>query len=342
MKREDFDIDLMLNAFIDGELPQRQQTQVQRLIAHDAEVAERLHDLEKCRMLIGSVPVVPAPPDLARGVRAALDESGGEAPVTSAESFGAARRRGARHLMGRRMLAAAAMVGLVALLGAVVYTVLSPRRDSDGSTVAGRPVASLRRYESEPVAAVSEGPAECFVPAESRFIGTVDLRTDDFVAVNAFMGRVISDNAFLRSRNSATGRSSTYQIEGSAQAICLLLNDLESIWDKLGSVDLFVACDKAGAGINIPDVDISQVAEVVKARSDADRTALARDFAAFNGVDELMPGRALAEAVGRRSLPAVTIPRPVLTGNGRQPAKPAGQRREAVVEIVFELSATGR
>ena len=44
-------MDELLNSFIDGELTPRQQTEVQRLIAHEEKVAQRLRQLQKCKML---------------------------------------------------------------------------------------------------------------------------------------------------------------------------------------------------------------------------------------------------------------------------------------------------
>ena len=50
------DIDELLNGFIDDELPPRQHTEVQRLIYHDPEIADRLHQLQRCKMLLGALP----------------------------------------------------------------------------------------------------------------------------------------------------------------------------------------------------------------------------------------------------------------------------------------------
>ena len=46
--------DELLCSFIDGELPLRQQTEVQRLAARDPEVAHRLRQLQNCKNLVGA------------------------------------------------------------------------------------------------------------------------------------------------------------------------------------------------------------------------------------------------------------------------------------------------
>ena len=50
------DIDELLNSFIDGELPQRQQVELRRLMAHDPQIIKRLRELQKCKILLGSLP----------------------------------------------------------------------------------------------------------------------------------------------------------------------------------------------------------------------------------------------------------------------------------------------
>ena len=70
--KENLNIDELLNSFIDDELSPRHQTEVQRLIAHDAEVAERLAELERCKMLVGSLPRAEAPVETKNSVAEAL------------------------------------------------------------------------------------------------------------------------------------------------------------------------------------------------------------------------------------------------------------------------------
>ena len=45
-------IDELLCSFIDGELPPRQKTEVQRMAARDPQVSQRLRQLQNCKHLI--------------------------------------------------------------------------------------------------------------------------------------------------------------------------------------------------------------------------------------------------------------------------------------------------
>ena len=114
--KENPNMDELLNSFIDGELPVRQQTEVQRMIAHDEKIAQRLRQLQKCKILLSSLPVVEAPPQILENVKASLAR---RTPlVEQPTAFDA--HLGARNLLGRTLFAAAAMLGLVGILTAVV------------------------------------------------------------------------------------------------------------------------------------------------------------------------------------------------------------------------------
>ena len=115
-------IDELLSGFIDDELEARQRTEVERLIAHDPKIEQRLVQLQKCRTLIGSLPRAEAPPQILQAVRASLAETSA-APSQEEPAYN--RRMGRIHLLGRRILSAAAMFALVGILGGVIYTIVT-------------------------------------------------------------------------------------------------------------------------------------------------------------------------------------------------------------------------
>ncbi len=53
-------LDELLSSFMDGELNPRQRTEVQRMAAHDPQVARRLQQLQNCRTLYTALPVAKA------------------------------------------------------------------------------------------------------------------------------------------------------------------------------------------------------------------------------------------------------------------------------------------
>lgn len=158
--KENPNIEELLNSYIDGELTERHHIEVQRLISHDAQVAQRLRELQKCKVLVGSLPRAEAPADMLERIESSLET--GAIPAQRSAHFD--EREGARHLLGRKVLAAAAMIGLVAVLGVVVYTIVVPES----------------------------------VPPVVAFEGRLELKTSDLVAVEAVMSRAIEDHDISR------------------------------------------------------------------------------------------------------------------------------------------------
>lgn len=201
-QREEHNVEELLNSFIDGELTQRQRDEVERLIADDARIAQRLRELQKSKMLVGSLPRAEAPAEMADEIKASLE--GMTLSGQRAERFD--ERAGARHLLVRKVLAAAAMIGLVAILSAVVYTIVAPES----------------------------------VPPAAGFRGRLELKTSNLAAVDSFIKKAIEDNGLKYSSPGSRRDKSVYALSCSREGLNLLLADLENIWERFDSATLFV------------------------------------------------------------------------------------------------------
>lgn len=207
---ENPNIEELLNSYIDGELTERENTEVQRLISHDAQVAQRLRELQTSKILVSSLPRAEAPDRILDGVKASL-----ETEVLSSERAWneepSGGRVGVRHLRIRKFLAAAAMVGLVAILGSVVYTIVE--RESPNIP----PVPSV------------------------AFDGRLELKTDAFSTVNTFIVRAIEDKGLSNSISieSQSGKR-VYSLTCSQEELNLLLANLTDAWESCNSTTLFV------------------------------------------------------------------------------------------------------
>ncbi|MGB2806481.1 MAG: hypothetical protein WBC22_01975 [Sedimentisphaerales bacterium] len=206
---ENPEIEELLNSYIDGELTERENTEVQRLISHDAQVAQRLRELQTSKMLVSSLPRAEAPARILDEVKASLEtEALSDERAWNEEPSGG--RAGVRHLMVRKFLAAAAMIGLVAILGGVIYTIVAPENI----------------------------PAE---PAAVAFDGRLELKTDAFSMVNTFIDRAIEDKG-LSNSISVENRSGkrVYSLTCSQEDLNLLLANLTGVWESCNSTTLFV------------------------------------------------------------------------------------------------------
>ncbi len=302
----------LLNSFIDGELPPRQMTEVQRLVDHDEKIAQRLRQLQKCKMLLSSLPVAEAPPQILENVKASLARRTmlGEQPSAFEEE-----RIGARHLLGRRVFAAAAMLGLVSIFAAVVYTIVAP-------TVPPGPVAIERRDLPHRIDIIEPAPT---LVAAAPFSGRLELQTSYLPAVVGFINRAIeehipSDEWFASGQSDAR---EPHALICSSESFNLLLAELDNIWDKLDSATLAVDTEVFGQRIVVDAVTAEQIAGVVNQDNSKRRIEVAKDFAVLNNMAEHLPGREILTALDYSTVDLIIPPKPVQTSNQQTTKKSA-------------------
>lgn len=208
-------IDELLNGLIDGELTQRQRIEVQRLISHNAQIAERLAELQRCKMLVSSLPCAEAPAETAERVKDSLEAR--KPAIWQPEHF--EQGVGARHLLFRRVLAAAAMIGLVAILAGVVYTIVRPASVAD-KTIVVRDWQPTRKAAVEKpatsVAATVEKPVAEIRTAAKGFNGRLELKTSALMAVDAFVSKAIENNGLLSVAGPRHARPEAYMLLAAA------------------------------------------------------------------------------------------------------------------------------
>lgn len=224
--REELDINELLNSFIDGELSERQKTEVQRLIAHDPEIAKCFQQLQKCRMLVASLPYEHAPVDMAEKVKAALERKA----LLAEQPFAIDERRGARHLMFRKVFAAAAMFILVAVLASVVYLIVAPEPTKPAMGFAGR----------------------------------LELKTNNLLAADELINNVIKDNGladFVALKHHRD--KSIYTLSCSRENLSSFLADLENSWDSFNSATLFIETHTPQEPVVVNNVDARQIVNLI-------------------------------------------------------------------------------
>lgn len=307
--KEISNMDELLNSFIDGELPARQQTEVQRLVDHDEKIAQRLQQLQKCKMLLSSLPVTEAPPQILENVKASLAR---KPPLEGFSAF--AERAGTRHLLGRKLFAAAAMLGLVGILTAVVYTIVAPETVTQG-----------------PVAVVA-----------APFSGRLELRTSYLPAVVAFINRAIEDNVpsdeWIASDQSNV--KEPHALICSSESFNLLLAELGNIWDKLDSAHFFVDTEVFGEQVVVDAVTAEQISGIVNQDDSKRRMEVAKDFAVLNNMAEHLPGTRVLTAIDDTTVGLITPPKPVLTSNQKAVKKSPARTKENK-NIHFTITVVG-
>ncbi len=341
--KEDANIDELLNSFLDGEATERERTEVERLIAHDPEIAKRMGELEKCRMLVSSLPYAEAPAKIVEEVKASV----GNMPVRDLEAEAFEQREGARHLLIRQVVSVAAMVALVAVLGVVLYTILGPESFSERPMAADDLKLPAKKIEVEPEGAAQRLMAKAEKPTEGleRFLkgfsGRLELKTRTLIAADASVNRAIEDSGLARyvvSRRD--GGQRVYTVAGSREAVNLLLSDLANIWERFDSTRLIVETGQADEGVVVDNVKTEQIAEIIKQDSPEGRIRVAKDIAAFNRIGEQLPGKEIFAAISYESGDLLTIPKPVLTSSEKPITKPASGA-EAEQKVLLTIVVAG-
>jgi hypothetical protein len=286
-------IEELLNSFMDGELTAKQQTEVEQLIAHDAKIAERLLQLQKCKILVGSMPHAEAPAELLEDIKTSLavGKSFGEQVPTFDE------RAATKYLLVRKVLAAAAMIGLAAVLAVVIHSIVAPDT-------------------------IPEGPFSTSSVIDSPgFSGRLELKTTALIAVDAFINRAIEENGLSDSITPEDRQDRRiYSLSCTRESLNLLLADLGDIWTELDSAKLFVDTEVFGKQVAVNAVTTEQITEIIDQKGSERRIELAKDFAALNNIAEHLPGREILSAMGsgnRNMTSQLRVPKPLLTTGDR-------------------------
>ncbi len=292
---EKTDIDELLSCYVDGEVTERQATEVKRMMLNDPKIAARVAEMQRQRQLLLSMPVESAPADTADAVRMVLERR----TLLNTTSSGGQQVVGALHLMGRKLAAAAAMLALLGVLAILVYMVVMP---GDVKTME----SAMHQPSRETEKAVNT--AAKTVPAQATM--ELLLRTGSPSGLNSVIAKVIEshglwDCAVVDRQLSRT----SYVMTCGSDAIAEVMRELAAVWDKADKKSLSIAA--AGEMPVIVDtVTTEQVVAVLEAPDVPSRVAWARQFAEMNlgGYDS-----AAAEKTPSEDSSTLAIPKPSLT-----------------------------
>jgi hypothetical protein len=252
-------------------------------VARDAEVAQRLRQLQNCKNLVNALPAEQAPVDMLEQVKRSLERQ----TLMGGRSVSRGTRAGVWHLKARRLVAAAAMIALMGGLGAVVYQILAPVQPVAPSyTVATAPrpmqiIPETSGTASAPIVVGSEG-----------FSGRLELRTAALTQADSFIKAAIEDDGlkgFTQSQTLPDRR--VYRIECSREGLDRLVADLGTIWQEFESASLTVNTDQLGEPVVVEPVSFQQTARIISQDSAEASVQVARNAAILNSLAQAMPGR---------------------------------------------------
>jgi len=337
--KTDPNIDELLTGYIDGQLGQRQQIEVKRLIAHDPQIAERLEELEKCRLLVGSLPSDEAPEDLVEQVTASLERR----TLLGIHEDAFDQRRGERHLMFRKVLTAAAMVILIMGLALVIYNIVAPvpmPKKPVAIKMTRAPAVKVASKELEkPATEITKkaAPVEPVLAAQ-QFDGRLELKTKKPLIVSVMINQAIEENGLVDIK---------YPTDITANAITCnsaklnsLLNDLQGIWERVESATLIVQTEKPAGKVIVDFVNTNQIAEIINQNDYETRIKAAKYYAVVNNMTNIMPSKEILADADTDRPELMDVPKPALTSSPKTAADQtkADQKLNLTI-IVIPVSA---
>lgn len=285
-------LDELLNAFVDGEVSDRQATEVKRLMLHDPAIAARVERLQKQRKLMAALPAENAPADMAATVRSMLERR----TLLETSSSGRHHVLGSMHLFSRKAAAIAAMLALLGGLGYLVYSVVGPGMDN-------RVPAILATGQKSGTSVTAAGGRKAVAAATSieLLLKTASFRGLDSVVQKAIDSCGLWDLATVDRQPASVAYSLTCDRESMAR----VLNQMAGAWDKVEQKSLTIASAGEDA-VTVKAVTFAQVAAVIASPDLPSRMASARQFAEAN-TREPTDNDAVAEQ------DKLSIPKPSLT-----------------------------
>lgn len=295
------DIEELMNAVVDGQATQRQQTELKRLMLHDISISEKLARMQRQKQILNALPVEPAPAQLAQDIRAALERRLILENFTSHQQYAPVA-----HF--KRFAAAAAMLLLpLGLLALVVFQIIKP---PSGEPVQYERTADVIDRTTTPAPAVAAAPAAVQLP----FNGILTFKTDQVAAVSTFVEKMIFDQGLINaSMPVRTADMAAYQVKTSPQNMIALVDSLAETWVRSSDVLLTVAVGPDSETVEIANVKIEQLKTLAVEDSTTMFSRLAARYAAANkNAQTFYANKTPDEQVGADNYPPLN--RPILTG----------------------------
>ncbi len=222
-------VDSLIHGFLDGQLNERQQTELKRLAQHNPFIRKDLHALFRQKELLGFLPIEKAPNGLKEEVLARLERR----LILSMESPRPSVRTGRFVLLVRWVSAAAAMVMLpLAILGLLVLQIVKPPEPKTVPVALTAPGQTAEPLQAGEGTASGEGPV--------LVLGTLTFLTEHPIPLNESIKKAVVAHKLLSSASSERFEDrAVYRIQCSQRQMLSLIQMLRPVWE-LSSKPQFV------------------------------------------------------------------------------------------------------
>jgi len=337
MKNYD-EIEELLNGYLDGELDERQQTEIKRLISNDPQIAERLRELESCKKLVNSLGNQSPPEEIIEDIKSALERKTllQETPARSEPA------KGRRELFMRKVVSYAAVILLGAILGTVVYEIIGPTEISNEPQIARRELQ--QKIEIQPGSESTQPAKEQSAVATSEtmqqpdFLKTFEVKVELSTTQPELIASVINNCAKHFPLNFVGPQTSF----GNTATLSLGENELEFLLSEINSV----LPDKSGfrAELNygsestvVENLSFSRFVEFFGSGSPSEIIASTHRAEVSNQLEQTELTRSIESTLTERQ-DLSKIPKPVLTSDIESSLKKDLQPTTEKIFITIEVN----
>ena len=308
------EIEELFSVSIDGEMTQRQQTELKRLLQHHPEMTEQMNVLARQRQLLCSLPVETAPESMVEDIKVRLERR--QILDNTSRIQGLCSRVA---LVRRRFVAAAAMLFLpLGLLGVVVYHIVTPPED----VTVGRPTAiDLLKDDLRMPAPQTAGLA---VAATMPFDGALTLTTErPMLAAQSIEKQIFLQSLEHQTIPNRTAEVITFEIDCPAEALADFMTAMVPLWGQITDSRLTLReTDDSGRTVTIPHVRPEQIQMLIRQTDKMPMLATARQYASATGPLHPTGGSTGTPGGDVPMTPEqLVIPRPVLAWPERDAAQ---------------------
>ena len=329
------EIDELLSAYLDGQLSDRQHTEVKRLLRNDKEVAERLNHLGQQKQLLGAMPIETAPAGMLDTIQASLERQ----YILQKYPQAGRSAAGARQLFTRRLLTAAAMLIIpVGILALVVYMIMSPAAPTTPTTKveAPGPILTANLPEQGPVPRDRMANSPAADTAFSPMSFTLIFKTPEPILVDSLLKKAIFNHSLF---NATVPNLWSYTITTPPNSLIDLMQDLRAAWPKCEGTQLVAFGRTVHSRVEVDRVTPDQMVQLFQQPNAVSALAMAKNLSGLNAVVAGVPSYGMTRTAAYEEWFAENPEMPVRPELA-EPIKPAplkpAEGPRATLHIVIE------
>lgn len=251
---QNHEIDEVLSAYLDGEISERQQTELKRLAQRKPSVHKRLKALKRQKQILRAMPIEKAPATLVDDVRSAIERN----LILDGSSRTDQNIANPKKMLLRRMLATAAMFLVpIGLLGMVVfYIVKPPEKGPGGGYVNTDDILNGGNATGNTTLPAPAPQAAKVMP----FDGVLTFESSQYATVSNYIEKMVYDQGLIgTTKKERTVDLISYDVTAGPQQIANLTDTLQPLWSHCQSVTLSVLNSPSAPAVEITDIQHDQL-----------------------------------------------------------------------------------